>query len=87
MWFCANHTGGSGDGIFYTEAPTAQGPWTPPKEVFSAAPGQIDGLDVCDPSVIRRPDGIYLMYYGAAAADSLATSHNKAWTHHRDGAK
>ena len=80
MWFCGPNTSGNGDAIYYASAASLQGPWSDPQQVFTAPAGQWDAHDVCDPSVIKGPDGTYTMYFSGAAHDSLAGSGGKAWT-------
>jgi hypothetical protein len=81
MWFGGLAPSGSGDAIFYSESKSPSSGWSKPKAVFTAAPGHFDGLDVCDPSVVRDAKGTFYMYYGAAKADNVGSSAGgKAWT-------
>ncbi len=71
MWWCG---GIAGDHILYAEASSLDGPWhahgsTVPNsfnDVFAPTghAQDFDAVHTCDPSVVRRRDGSYLMYYG-----------------------
>jgi hypothetical protein len=81
MWFGGLAPSGSGDAIYYSRSKSPSSGWSKPKPVFTAAPGHFDGLDVCDPSVVRDAKGTFYMYYGAAKADNVGMSAGgKAWT-------
>lgn len=80
VWFGGNNSTGSGDGIFFAESNSPNGPWSKPQQVFAPEAGKFDQQDACDPSVVKGANGTYYMYYGAASHDSAASNGNKAWT-------
>ena len=80
MWWCG---GIAGDHILYAEANSLDGPWhargsSVPNsfnDVFAPTghPQDFDGVHTCDPSVVRRRDGSYLMYYGGYGVQTHIT--------------
>jgi hypothetical protein len=85
-WWCSQMgvAQPNGDDILYSEGPTADGPFTAARPVFSGSRTSFDAIHTCDPSLVRIDDTYYL-YYTGAARDNHANGSSVGVATSKDG--
>ncbi|MEV6237904.1 beta-xylosidase [Lentzea sp. NPDC051838] len=85
-WWCSQMGSAkpNGDDILYSEGPTADGPFSTARAVFSGSGSSFDAMHTCDPSLIKLGD-TYYMYYTGASRDNHANGSSVGVATSKDG--